>query len=237
MSVILSNENHCKVCGGLFNGLKTLGTHIVSKHGIDIQTYYDKCLKKDGEGKCLQCGNPTSFINLTEGYSRFCCVSCAKKWQEAHAEETTLECKECGEKITGRSYNIASLAFTRHIKKNHNLTAQQYYDKFMKKEGEGICQVCGKPTKFLKLSTGYQNCCSRECHLKIARESSAKAHEEMQAYREEQVQIIKTEEMIQEEWKKEIARRLAEFEGDRETSYHAESDIQGSFGVETTWLY
>lgn len=238
MAITLSNETHCKICGALYNGRKALSVHVKVKHGVDVQVYYDKYLKKHpNEGKCAHCGGPTTFLTLTDGYKRFCSRSCSTSWYAAHEKETTMTCKECGETITRRSYNIATVALSKHLKEVHEMDMHQYYDKYIKKEDEGICCVCGKPTLFRKFTDGYQKYCSRQCHLEVMRKTVAKTFDELRAYKEEQVQIIKTDEMLQEEWKKEIASRLAEFEGDRETYYHAESDITGSFGVETFQLY
>lgn len=47
--------------------------------------------------------------------------------------------------------------------KTHNITAKQYYDKYIKKDSEGLCKLCGKPTTFLKFSVGYLNYCSNKC--------------------------------------------------------------------------
>jgi hypothetical protein len=53
----------------------------------------------------------------------------------------------------------------RHLCRKHkDLNPKDYYDKFLKKPGEGICPVCGKETTFWKLSYGYSVCCSRLCN-------------------------------------------------------------------------
>lgn len=54
------------------------------------------------------------------------------------------------------------IGFSSHIHK-HNLTNKEYYDKYLKKPGEGICKTCGKPTKFYRLRTGYTSHCCKEC--------------------------------------------------------------------------
>jgi uncharacterized protein YlaI len=43
------------------------------------------------------------------------------------------------------------------------MTSNEYYDRFFKKEGEGICPVCGKETKYLNLRKGYCKFCSYKC--------------------------------------------------------------------------
>ena len=47
----------------------------------------------------------------------------------------------------------------------HNLTAKSYYDKYLKKDDEGFCPICNKPTPFLGISIGYQKHCSARCGL------------------------------------------------------------------------
>lgn len=49
-----------------------------------------------------------------------------------------------------------------HVK-HHNMTNQQYYDVYLKKPNEGICQVCGKPTSFISMNLGYRQHCSKAC--------------------------------------------------------------------------
>lgn len=48
--------------------------------------------------------------------------------------------------------------------KTHNITSKEYYDQYLRKEGEGICPVCGKETKFLGIQQGYRIWCSNKCH-------------------------------------------------------------------------
>lgn len=235
MHVELTIETHCQECGAVFKGHHLLCVHIKSAH-MPVRQYYDKWVKKPGEGKCLHCGLPTGFAGFSKGYETFCCKSCARKYQDAHATETKIECKECGEVFVGRNRNIASTRFGSHLNKAHKMKPKDYYDKWLKKPDEGKCRLCGKPTAFLKLSAGYQTFCSNKCSHAAAKQNLDKVQTEMREYRAEQLQIVKTDEMIQEEWKQEIARRLAEFEGDRETSYHAESDLTGTFATETSCL-
>ena len=50
-----------------------------------------------------------------------------------------------------------------HIRQSHNITSQEYYDEYIKKEGEGFCEVCQKPTSFRNLHIGYSRFCSKKC--------------------------------------------------------------------------
>ena len=70
----------------------------------------------------------------------------------------TYKCEICGESFTWA--NRLSI----HIKQVHNETCKSYYDKFLKTDPkEGYCAGCGKPTKFLKFSHGYNKYCSMKC--------------------------------------------------------------------------
>ena len=55
--------------------------------------------------------------------------------------------------ICGRELHDVGLGT--HLKK-HNLKINEYYDKYLKTDPlEGICKVCGKPTKFRGINVGY----------------------------------------------------------------------------------
>ena len=70
----------------------------------------------------------------------------------------TLDCKECGMICN----SIKSL--TLHINQRHNIDSKSYYDKYYKTETDGICPVCGKETRFYRISQGgYMKFCSKQC--------------------------------------------------------------------------
>lgn len=54
-----------------------------------------------------------------------------------------------------------------HLVKNHNFQLEDkkiYYNKFLKKENEGICYFCENEAKFIDLTRGYHRICgSKEC--------------------------------------------------------------------------
>ena len=56
-------------------------------------------------------------------------------------ENGLFVCEEC-EKLCKNC-----LELSKHIKRYHNY--QNYYDKWLKTEGEGICKICGEKTTFL----------------------------------------------------------------------------------------
>ena len=63
-------------------------------------------------------------------------------------------------KICGASFETAS-GLGRHVALTHKVSRKEYYDRFFKKEGEGLCKVCGKPTTFR--CGRYLDYCSSKC--------------------------------------------------------------------------
>lgn len=61
-----------------------------------------------------------------------------------------------------KEYNILT-GLCKHYFRKHNLTCKDYYDKHIRRPGEGICPVCGKETNFLSSNRGYNKYCSRKC--------------------------------------------------------------------------
>lgn len=70
-------------------------------------------------------------------------------------------CKLCNKEFDG------TRNFTGHLKL-HKISSREYYDKFLKKPDDGICQVCGKPTVFFKFANGYRKTCSDECYRQLS---------------------------------------------------------------------
>ena len=48
-----------------------------------------------------------------------------------------------------------------HIRFFHKIKSKQYYDQYIKKDGEGICVICGKETGYV--DNGYHKHCSTKC--------------------------------------------------------------------------
>jgi len=65
----------CEICGKEF---KRIGQHIRMIHKMSSQSYYDKYIKEDFEGICLNesCSNLTSFIDVRNGYRKYCSTLC-----------------------------------------------------------------------------------------------------------------------------------------------------------------
>ena len=66
-------------------------------------------------------------------------------------------CKICGKSTVNNNGLIS------HVSQIHGFSSKQYYDLYVKSENDGICENCGKPTRFIKFSRGYARFCSRSC--------------------------------------------------------------------------
>lgn len=66
-------------------------------------------------------------------------------------------CKICNEEFK----NLKAL--TIHVNAKHHLNAKEYYDNYLKKEGEGQCLVCGTETTYRNVGVGYLKTCSLDC--------------------------------------------------------------------------
>lgn len=69
-----------------------------------------------------------------------------------------MKCLICGKEFsTNKSLKC-------HAVNSHKITAQEYYDKFFKKDDDGICVVCGKITAWNR--DHYNSTCSVQCAAK-----------------------------------------------------------------------
>jgi predicted transcriptional regulator len=145
----------CKICNKKFNSLKGLSNHIRSCHKMTSQDYYDNFLLKDGENLCKTCNNKTKFLGLIRGYSKYCSNKCISR---KHKTGYSGRCLICGKEFD--SLEI-------HLKSTHNISSKDYYDKFLLKNKENICENCGGVTKFISLKEGYSRTCSRTCTFEL----------------------------------------------------------------------
>jgi hypothetical protein len=67
-----------------------------------------------------------------------------------------IDCVECG-------FNCKLNYLATHVKNKHSKNLKEYFDKFFKKENDGICSECGDQTKFRGFDVGYMKTCSTRC--------------------------------------------------------------------------
>ena len=45
----------------------------------------------------------------------------------------------------------------------HHISSRTYYDTYLKKVDEGICETCGNETKYISMTEGYRRFCCNSC--------------------------------------------------------------------------
>ena len=167
----------CKICGKEISTWWRFGLHLRLDHDMTTQQYYDKFFKEEGEGKCKVCGKPTNFVNAVQGYRETCGGACRNilRGQQMMHETVTMTCAECGKELSAKNEGGLIKSLNHHLQKIHNMSIKEYYDKYKKKEGEGICPVCGQPTQFLGYTAGYSKTCSLECGKKLELQNGTNA--------------------------------------------------------------
>ena len=205
----------CNECGKEILTNTGLAKHLSDVHRINLESYYKKYIAKEDEGKCLNCGKPTTFIDLKNGYHKFCSAKCRTDWNYKNAEPFSIECKICGHTITALQKNLCVNKFSWHLK-THNITSKDYYDKYLKKPDEGFCVNCGKPTSYQNFIVGYAKNCSGICAACAVRDREFKEEKEFQ---EKQQEIKKTKEEEYKNILQELKDRVHQFdwEGERNT--------------------
>ena len=123
----------CRICN---EDYKHLGLHIQYSHNINQNQYYNTYIKNKQCNNCCHQGENCLFCNFETIQDKICCPACNKY--------------------------IKKLGI--HIRHSHKEFSQQnFYDMYIKKDGEGICKCCGKPTPFISVDVGYNNYCNRYC--------------------------------------------------------------------------
>lgn len=77
--------NICAICNKQCKNIQSLSRHLNLVHNLNTvelkKQYYDVYIKKEKEGICPKCKNPTQFKDLTKGYNKYCCKSCQVSMQ------------------------------------------------------------------------------------------------------------------------------------------------------------
>lgn len=166
----------CKFCQKTFSNVTKLVSHLThpkSPCKTSIKEYYDRFFRLPDEGVCIYCGRETAFGSLVKGYPFSVCKYCKNKKPETiekqkrgrkklyeqrrkqngyyNYPEVCLLCKERG--IEKRFQKRSGLA--RHVNNYHHMKPKDYYDKYLKIPGEGICPITKKKTNFINLERGY----------------------------------------------------------------------------------
>ena len=98
--------------------------------------------------------------------------------------EYSLKCELCGKCF------IAKYNFTRHLKSVHDVSIKEYYDKYFKKDTDGVCLVCGTETQFRKRGWKYNKFCSTSCGVK--HQNMSYTDEERKSSHRKRINTIRT---------------------------------------------
>ncbi len=82
----------CEICGKELISTKSM-SHIPLIHKISVKEYYDKYLRTQNEGFCLQCGKETKFLGIFKKYQKFCSLTCSNN-NESRKQEFSKSYKK-----------------------------------------------------------------------------------------------------------------------------------------------
>lgn len=97
----------CKICGKEFKSPRSVSTHLRHQHkDYTAKAYYDKFLKKNGEGICKECGKETRFYNMTVGYAQFCSNECTLRSDLTKEKTIKTNLERYGTKCTFQAESV-----------------------------------------------------------------------------------------------------------------------------------
>ena len=158
----LSDKLVCKICGREFKNFLSLAHHICQTHKNQITTkeYYDKYLKKEKEGLCLECEKNSTFISLKKGYCKFCSTKCVANSKEVKEEKIQTNQRNRGTNYPSQSKevvdkykhsikenNIKDLNRLKKIKEKKRLLYQKHYGKDNPMQNEEVKEKYKKTSK------------------------------------------------------------------------------------------
>lgn len=69
--------------------------------------------------------------------------------------ELKYKCEICNREF------VSAQSIVNHIIGKHHLTSKEYFDKYMKNPGEGICPLCGVETSYRNMTLRYRKYCDK----------------------------------------------------------------------------
>jgi len=126
----------CKLCNCQTNLTIDLFSryHLKKYHNINLKEYYDKCIKKEDEGKCISCKKETPFLGYYKGYQTYCCLKHSQKSQivrdkiskSFNSRDKKLENNK--RKLTNlKRYNVENVSQTNEIKDQKSKSVEKRY--------------------------------------------------------------------------------------------------------------
>ena len=106
----------CKICKKEYQNYLGLCSHINQTHKINSKEYYDKYLKRENEGICLECGKETKFCSIEKGYAKFCSCKCTSSSKETQRKKKETCLKNFGVDNPSKSQEIKDKKKQSYIK-------------------------------------------------------------------------------------------------------------------------
>ena len=120
---------HCQICQEeieIDRNVRRFTNHLKNKHKITSNQYYNQYLKKyDNEGSCVICGKSTFFVNILEGYKKYCSKKCG-----SNGPNNVFKRKEIQEKIKQTNlekYGFEQASKNSEIKRKQKHTCLEKY--------------------------------------------------------------------------------------------------------------
>jgi hypothetical protein len=107
----------CKICGRKFKNLASLSRHIFQAHKVRIEEYYLQFIGK--QGKCLNCGKDTKYLDINNGYRDFCSCRCSTLYEGT---------KEKVKKTNMVKYGVDNYSKTKEYREKYVKTCNEKYD-------------------------------------------------------------------------------------------------------------
>lgn len=144
----ISYKHYCDNCDKGFNELDHLQIHLVKKHNVNIEEYYDNYI---GDTKaCLYCDNKSKFISLKKGYHKLCnSEECLSKSRAYNSKEWHILNR--GNLIemeyqTQKRLNSLKIGDIKRLKDNPNYYKEKSHNSslFWMKRGHTLCESIQK---------------------------------------------------------------------------------------------
>ena len=129
------------ICKCEFKSYASLGTHLWKTHQMDSREYYDKYLKKDGEGICPICKKGTSFKSLGQGYKTYCSRKCAAVDIASDRERNSHKVNAMRDTFM-REHGVTNAAQLQSVKDKRKATMRHNYGVDYYSQVQGFGDMC-----------------------------------------------------------------------------------------------
>jgi len=158
----------CEICQKEFKKFVGLGNH-VRTHGFTSKDYYDKYLKKDGEGICQNenCNNATKYYTMEKGYFGYCSYKCLNSSKEVQDKKRKTCLTNYGVESPLQSKKIKE-KFEKTCSKKHGVKNPFQSEKIRKKCRQTFLKKYGvdNPSKLKEFQEKQEQTCLKNHGVK-----------------------------------------------------------------------